>query len=133
MRGFSLSSNGFRFGRRPEARPAGARIVPMINMVFLLLVFLLLTAKLAPSAPIEIDLPEAEAALPPVPAEAVLYLGADGVPVFGALRGEAALATLPQGGQIEIRADAALAAEALARLLPRLAGASEIRLATEAP
>ncbi|MCX7645917.1 MAG: biopolymer transporter ExbD [Rhodobacteraceae bacterium] len=114
----------------PRRRARGEGIVPMINVVFLLLVFLLLAAELEPVPPFEMLLPETAAAggLPDGPA--VLHIAADGTIAFGPLRGAAALAALPPGAPVEIRADAALPAATLAALLPRLAGAGPLTLVT---
>ncbi len=118
------------FGPAPR-RPRGESIVPMINVVFLLLVFFLMTATIAPPDPFASVPPEAEASEPAVRAGA-LHVGADGALAYGDLRGEAALAALPSGAPLPVRADAALPAADLARLLSRLAGAgvTEVRLAT---
>jgi biopolymer transport protein ExbD len=116
------------FGRaRP--RPRGESVVPMINVVFLLLIFFVMTATIAP--------PDPFAARPPSSARAgaaergeVLHLGRDGALAWGALRGEAALAALPAECAAVRPGGCALPAAELAALLARLAeaGISEIRL-----
>lgn len=121
-----------RFARPHLRRRTAESIVPMINIVFLLLIFLLLTARIAPPAPFELTLPEAGAA-PEPQGPAHLLIAADGTLALGALRGAAALAAIPPGATLYVSADAALPAETLARLLPRLAAAGEIRLVTRAP
>jgi biopolymer transport protein ExbD len=119
----------FRAARRRERRES---IVPMINVVFLLLIFLLLTAEMTPAPPLEVSPPEAEAEAE-APGEWVLHLGADGTLALGDRRGEAALAAVPEGAVVQLRADASLPAAELAALLPRLAHAAEVRLVTVAP
>jgi biopolymer transport protein ExbD len=114
----------------PARRDPRETVVPMINVVFLLLIFLLLSATLSPAPPLDVALPEADAAAASDPGEAVLHVAADGTLALGALRGEAALAALPPGARVELRADARLPAAALAALLPRLAGAGEVVLVT---
>ncbi|MCU0910747.1 MAG: biopolymer transporter ExbD [Rhodobacteraceae bacterium] len=116
----------------PARREPRETVVPMINVVFLLLIFLLLSATLAPAPPVDVTLPEARADAAD-PGEATLHIAADGTLAMGALRGEAALAALPPGARVEIRADAGLPAAALAALLPRLAGAGEVVLVTVPP
>ena len=52
------------FAPRRPARPARENIVPMINVVFLLLVFFVMTAQIAPPDPFDIAPPEAGDAPP---------------------------------------------------------------------
>jgi biopolymer transport protein ExbD len=118
------------FGTRP-APSRRENIVPMINVVFLLLIFFLMTASLEPAPPIEIGLPAAEA--DPGTDLHRLFVGAGGELVFNEARGDAALALLAQtGGAVVIHADAGLPASALARLLADLAtlGLTRTDLAT---
>lgn len=107
---------------RPQTRRRGEAVVPMINVVFLLLVFFMMTSQIAPPAPIEITPPTAT---PESPAdrEATLFLSVDGTPAFEELRGDTvwpALSALPEGATLTIAADAALPVEDLARILSRL-------------
>ena len=125
------------FGPIPR-RKRGESIVPMINVVFLLLIFFLMTAQITPPEPFPITPPEAEAE----PAEAMpdtFYIAADGSfayetardrAVFEALRGRA-----PDAWPLTIRADADLPASVLATLLPELAaiGITDIALIAGAP
>ncbi|MCR8546510.1 biopolymer transporter ExbD [Salipiger sp. P9] len=112
--------------RRPRPEP----VVPMINVVFLLLIFFLMTASLTPPAPFEISPPTA-----PGEEDAstdTLYVSADGDIAFGEARGEQALAAATASGPVRLAADARLPASDLARILARLAalGAPEVRLVT---
>lgn len=120
------------FGARPS-RPRGESIVPMINVVFLLLVFFLMAATIAPPDPFGSSPPEAAGAGPGGEAE-TLHIGSGGELAFGALRGEAALAAIPTDAPIIVRADAALPASEIAAFLARLAeaGVRDIRLAAVA-
>lgn len=61
----------------PSPKPRAENITPMINVVFLLLIFFLMTAQIAPPAPFEVVLPDAGS---DQPAEGpfTLHLGADG-------------------------------------------------------
>lgn len=106
--------------RRPRAEPT----VPMINVVFLLLIFFLISAQIAPPDPFDVTLPQAAAEDAPE-AGPVLLLSADGrVALAGHTRADVwgALAALPEGGPLTLRADAGLAGVDLARVLARLAG-----------
>lgn len=109
--------------------------VPMINVVFLLLVFLLMTAQIAPPVPLDVTVPVAADMAAPEAGPAELVMGADGVLAFGAFRGEAALAAAAAAaasGALTLRADAAAPGAELADVLARLAalGLAEARLVT---
>jgi biopolymer transport protein ExbD len=121
---------------RPRRRPA-ENIVPMINVVFLLLIFFLMSAQFLPPDPAEIALPQSvtngEAAL-----SDTLYIAADGTLYYDGAEGEQALARLTGRGQdrpLYIRADADLAADVFANLLPKLsaAGVRDTLLVTRGP
>ena len=117
---------------RPPARPQRQNILPMINVVFLLLIFFLMTAHIAPPAPFQITPPASGSQAQDLPAR-TLWLGQEGQLMHDGLRGEAALLALAAGeGPVLIRADAGLAAADLARLMGRLAalGVHDLRLAT---
>lgn len=116
---------------RPQ-RPARDPILPMINVVFLLLIFFLMSARIAPAPPFELVSPQAEPGDMALP-ETVLWVSAEGVLDHAGLSGEAALEALEAGAPVLLRADAALDAGLLAALLADLAGRGlgEIRLATQ--
>ncbi|MBL3595046.1 biopolymer transporter ExbD [Rhodovulum sulfidophilum] len=124
----------FTFGEDDRQRIRGESIVPMINVVFLLLIFFLMSARLVPPAPFEAEPPRADGAEPA--AGEMLHLSAAGDLAFGAARGEAvfvALAARPEAaGPLVIRADAGVEAAALARLAARLTaeGQGPLRLVT---
>ncbi len=107
---------------RPQRRRREG-IVPMINVVFLLLVFFLMTAEMGVAPPFGLALPVSEASRS-AEGRTALFVAADGRLSYGGESGEAALAALARGAAapLEIRADAALPARELARLLGRLAG-----------
>jgi len=116
----------------PRPRPRREAILPMINVVFLLLIFFLMTARIAPAPPFDLTPPEAGGETTE-PALRTLWLGAQGQIVHDGLSGDQALAALAEGdGPVLIRADAALAAADLARLMRQLAalGVTDLRLAT---
>ncbi|MGR3541377.1 MAG: biopolymer transporter ExbD [Hasllibacter sp.] len=102
----------------PERRPADPAL-PMINVVFLLLVFFLIAATLAPPAPLAVEPPTAEGT--PARPGATLHLSADGTAALGDLRGEEAIAAAIAAGPVTLRADAAAEARAVAGLLARIA------------
>lgn len=114
---------------RPSAPRRGDSIVPMINIVFLLLIFFMLTATIAPPDPFDLALPEGEvnATAPAAPRRLVLVIGADGARAHDGATGAAALAALRAayrpGDLVELRADAGLDGAAFARLLAELAAA----------
>ncbi len=135
-----------QFPDPPRRQPTGS-IVPMINVVFLLLIFFLMTAQIAPPVPFEVAPPRVEAQGDPAEAEFTLYLGADGELAFLDANGPAALDALQQAladmcafgdcadtmpHSLTLRADGAVDGAAVARLMTQLAqtGFSQIQLVT---
>ncbi|MEZ5713831.1 MAG: biopolymer transporter ExbD [Paracoccaceae bacterium] len=117
---------------QPRKRPARESVVPMINVVFLLLIFFLITAQITPPEPFEVNPPESSAKAP-ADGNSILYISAGGELAIGDLRGEAVLDGLPVLGETEalmIRADKAVEAGQIAVLLPKLAarGVRRIKL-----
>lgn len=116
----------------PRPRPTRESILPMINVVFLLLIFFLMTAHIAPAPPFDLAPPEAEAEAIDSP-DRTMWLSADGTLVHNDLSGEAAMEALATAeGPVLIRADAGVQAADLARLMRRLSalGLNDLRLAT---
>jgi len=120
------------------ARPARAEAaLPMINLVFLLLIFFLMVATLAPRPPEAVEPPEVVEAARLEPDVVRVALGTDGQVAFGDMRGETALADLTVGlsedSVVAIHADRRAPASALARLLGELdrAGATRVLLVAE--
>ena len=73
----------------PPKRRRTESIVPMINVVFLLLIFFLMSARIAPPDPFEVAPPRADGFEGgPLDPAAALFLGAEGDVGFGAARGE---------------------------------------------
>lgn len=121
---------------RPARRPKPEGIVPMINVVFLMLIFFLMTAQIAPPDPIEVEPPVAEAE-PTATDGATLHLGADATLAFEAFRGEAAIAAAIAEAEaldapLYIRADKESPAVEIAHMLAAVARLSsvEVRLLT---
>jgi len=122
---------------QPPARPPKAEsIVPMINVVFLLLIFFLMTAQIAPPEPFEVAAPQAGKAGDPK-GEVTLYLSAEGLAQYQDQKGEAAFAALKAelGGSKEVvlRADAKAQGARLAEVMAELrrAGFSAIELVVD--
>ncbi len=67
-----------QFHRRARKKDEEERILPLINVVFLLLIFFMLAGRLATSEPFRIALPESAAADETQRRDAVLLLAADG-------------------------------------------------------
>ena len=121
----------------PPTRTAGRgeTVVPMINVVFLLLIFFLMVAELAPPDPVEVTLPEAERAAAAGATGLAIHLSETGQVAFGALRGEAAVAAARDAADpdvpLMVRADGGAPAGALAALLAQLRSAGPLHLAVD--
>ncbi len=132
----------------PRRRPP-ENMLPMINVVFLLLIFFLMSAQLVPPEPFPVEPPEASGGTD-AEGPLALYLGPEGEIGYRDQTGEeAALAALlaerealcgmqdcnsnPIG--LQIRADAATPGRALAALLPTLGskGFTQVELITVEP
>lgn len=131
--------SGFQITTARRRRAAGDTFVPMINIVFLLLIFFLLSATIAPPDPFDMTLPEAEIAeAETVALPDVLHVSATGEVIFAELRGDAALravAARQDTGPLALRADAELDGAAFSALLGQLAalGVSDIELTVRQP
>lgn len=108
-------------------------VVPMINVAFLLLIFFLMAAVIAPPEPVDVSLPEAEAMTSDAQ-HTTISVTADGVLARETRRGDAVFDGL-QGESVRLRVDAAVPGADLARLLSRLsaAGAARVELVTLTP
>ncbi|WP_172327778.1 biopolymer transporter ExbD [Mangrovicoccus sp. HB161399] len=118
----------------PPKRQPSESIIPMINVVFLLLIFFLMTAQIAPPAPFEVEPPKAASEAQPE-GELTLLVDADGRLGFRDLAGgdevlDAVAAEIEDcsGGcagpaPLQIRVDAALPARQLAVLMAKLPAA----------
>ncbi|MEM6481996.1 MAG: biopolymer transporter ExbD [Pseudomonadota bacterium] len=122
----------------PPAKPRKEAIVPMINVVFLLLIFFLMTSQLSQPEPFEVTPPVSSVEGEPE-SEPVLYVNAEGRFAFESLEGEQAIEALASQSSetdvIQLRADAELAAGALAKILRDLsaAGLARVELVVAAP
>lgn len=131
--------SGFQITMGRRRRAAGDTFVPMINIVFLLLIFFLLSATIAPPDPFDMTLPEAAIAeAETVALPDVLHVSATGEIIFGEIRGDAALravAARQDAGPVALRADAELDGAAFSALLGQLAalGVTDIELTVRQP
>lgn len=121
----------------PPRRQAPESIVPMINVVFLLLIFFMMSATIAPAPPFDLTLPRAQATAP-IDAAQTVYLARDGRIAFDGAEGAAAWAALQAvdpGDLISLRADAALETRVLAQTLGRLSqiGHAQVELVIATP
>lgn len=115
----------------PVRKPMHENVVPMINVVFLLLIFFLMSAQIAPPDPVEITPPIATTHTPLPDAAQMAWLDAEGVLHVDGLRDVPALARLAEAsGVVTLRADAQLPAAAFATVLRQLgeAGLHDVRL-----
>ncbi len=110
----------------PKRRNLFEPIIPMINVVFILLIFFLMTAQIRPADPWPVSLPNADGNDPTDTARR-LSVSAEGEMAFGELTGDLVWAELARWsaadpGRLLVRADAAFPAADLAALLNRLSG-----------
>lgn len=123
----------------PRRRVEDDNILPLINVVFLLLIFFVIAGAITRDAPFDLVLPSTsrieDKALPE---ENILSVAADGQLAFAgqlidADELAAALADWPQDKALQIRADSGLMANNLTTLLETLreAGLTSVRLLTK--
>ncbi|MCP4207498.1 MAG: biopolymer transporter ExbD [Shimia sp.] len=119
-------------------KPRAESIVPMINVVFLLLIFFLMTAQIAPPEPFEVSPPTAEKAAEP-DGELILYVGKESALQFQDTAGEAAFTAIAaaagDGQALQLRIDASLDGDRLAQIMQRLSavGFSRVEVIVQAP
>ena len=122
----------------PPRKPRKEAIVPMINVVFLLLIFILMTSQLAQPEPFKVTPPVSSVEGEPE-SDPVLFINAEGRLSFDAQEGDSAIEALAaqsnENDVIQLRADAELAAGTLAQVLRDLsaAGLSRVELIVAAP
>lgn len=124
----SLSSPRRFWPGPPKAR--AEPIVPMINVVFLLLIFFLMTAQFAdPGGGARSALSVDDT---PGPMRAVLILAPSGLVSYGTLRGPPAIEAAAKAGPVRLQTDARTKATRLAAVLTALAqaGAGRVDLVT---
>ena len=113
-------------------RPRAENIVPMINVAFLLLIFFLMTAVIAPSDPVPIDPPKA-AGTADEPEDATLFVEADGT-IWKGNQPSANFEDLA-GRTVSLRVARDLSGSVLAQLLQDLktAGVEDVILVVARP
>ncbi len=129
-----------RLPKRPRRRASDDdRILPLVNIVFLLLIFFMIAGRLAATDPFEIAPIRSAAEAEPPAAPPLVLFGADGrLALDGEVMDEPALlaavaARMGEGeSEVRLKADGAAAAEDLVRLLAALkaTGAKTARLLT---
>lgn len=121
------------FSRSKPKSTVNENIVPMINVVFLMLIFFLMSAQIAPPPPVEINAPLSQFEVDPT-GELDLFVTAQGVVFFGEVTGSEAMARLAQSGTetVKLHTDAEFPAQELAKLLSKLAdlGVTTVELVT---
>ncbi|MEQ9695550.1 biopolymer transporter ExbD [Shimia sp. SDUM112013] len=107
----------------PRKKPSTEAVLPMINVVFLLLIFFLMTTRIATQAPFAVVPPvtELESQSENTP---VIFMSAEGVLFFEGIEGDAVLGLLEPRAiapyPLTLRADAEVSAKNVAALLARL-------------
>jgi biopolymer transport protein ExbD len=76
----------------PPRRILAEPLLPMINVVFLLLIFFLLVARMTAPQPVPVTAPQADGAA--ITGKVALFLGADGTLAHGDARDDGALSAL---------------------------------------
>ena len=115
-----------KFSFQPQERRLDLTVLPMVNVVFLLLVFFLMTAQLAPPEPFEVTRPKAAEGADP-DSETVLYVGKGGALQFRDSAGDAVFETLAElageNAVLQLRIEATLDGDRLAQVMKKLAAA----------
>lgn len=135
-----------QFRRPPRKIDSDERILPLINVVFLLLIFFMLAGRLTESAPFQVTPPKSAEAPPPQvsmeePREVTLLLAADGrLSLDGTLVEQAALRAAMAdrlagnpGLTVHLKADGAAEATAVVAVMEDLrdAGVARVQLFTQ--
>ena len=121
-----------------RTRRVRENVVPLINVIFLLVIFFMLAGALRPAAPFDVELPEtADAGEAPDPKARTVWLAQDGGLAFEnrARSTTALVAALAQDeSPVVLRADARVPARALLPLLAQLgaAGVADVEVVTVA-
>ncbi len=106
-----------------KRRQSVESIIPMINVVFLLLIFFLMTAEISPPDPFEVSLPFADEEQEPL-GDIVLYLSKDALLGFEGVTGAEALEALriksDKISPLQLRADGGIKATEVAKTLRTL-------------
>jgi len=121
---------------RPGRRDGDAGVLPLINVVFLLLIFFMVAARLAPPEPFAVA-PPRSAASGDAPTEAALVtVAADGrMAVDGVALAPVSVAAAVAGRDVRLLADAQAGAGAVITLIGRIraGGGGAVTLVTAPP
>ncbi|WP_176249503.1 MULTISPECIES: biopolymer transporter ExbD [unclassified Sulfitobacter] len=121
---------------QPRRRQPAESIVPMINVVFLLLIFFMMSATITQAPPFDLTLPETQAK-GEVTGDQTLYLSAQGTVGYDGALDDAAwdLLGAVDPAPLTVRADATLEARRLAQVLARLSamGHADVELVIRTP
>jgi biopolymer transport protein ExbD len=125
----------------PRRRPPYETMVPLINVVFLLLIFFLLAGTMGPTEPVNVALPKGTFDDKNTRQPAVLYMDKDGFVFLGEkmippeVSGVFVKGYLKEQGtdRVAIKADQAAPADSLLTLMEglRTAGVKEVTIQTE--
>ncbi|SEP61125.1 ExbD/TolR family protein [Thalassovita taeanensis] len=110
----------------PTTRKQSESILPMINVVFLLLIFFLITAQIRPPEPVEVKPPLAADGETAKNGTQIIFLDAAGELYFQSSVGDQVYSAIAQEnwtGRVQLRVDARTPAPVLARVMRRLAEA----------
>ncbi|MAT50679.1 MAG: biopolymer transporter ExbD [Porticoccaceae bacterium] len=125
----------------PRPRSDEERILPLINIVFLLLIFFMVAGKLAATDPLDIDPPQSALESEAGPRELLVLLDAEGrLALDGEIMVESELKSALQqrlaedGTRIRLKADGRVEATRVVALMELLqdAGAEKVKLLTVA-
>lgn len=125
----------------PRRRPSYETMVPLINVVFLLLIFFLLAGTMGPSEPVNVNLPTGTFDDKNTREPAVIYMEKDGFVWLGKNMVPPELSNLLVQGylkeagtdRVAVKADLMAPADALLTLMEalRAAGVKEVTIQTE--
>lgn len=73
-----MIGEGQFFRRRHRVQDEDARVLPLINIVFLLLIFFIITGHMSAQAPFELKPVQSASGSRPQPEELTVFMGADG-------------------------------------------------------
>jgi biopolymer transport protein ExbD len=113
---------------RPESRKTAENTLPLINIVFLLLIFFMIAGRLAEPDPLGVTPPASASERPPGERDIEVHIAAGGQM---ALEGET-IALLPEGGVVRMKADGAADAALVVAAMEALreAGIENLHLLT---
>jgi biopolymer transport protein ExbD len=128
--------------RRPGKRSEAENTIPLINVVFLLLIFFMLAGKLGQQDPFPLTPPKSESTRAPTERPATVYVGADGRTALGdevlalqALESAVRERMGNGGGVVRLKTDKAAEANRVIDIMEALrrAGVERVTLLTTVP